>query len=114
MKDYFARYFVESGADAVLLDAVPFFAEISPEDIDLSFLGQLSRFVNFVDAIHDCQLPLLVRGAQQQPLDSQTTGNHLYPMLMAYDQRTGSHHGRAAWIEWTRCLSRLRSREALN
>jgi predicted ATPase len=114
MKDDFAQCFRENRADAVLLDSVPFFSEISAESVDLTFLGHLSRFVNFVDAIHDCQLPLLIRGTQPYPLDAQTAGSQLLPVLTAYDQRTGGHYGQAAWIEWTRCLSRLRSREAIN
>lgn len=114
MKDDFARCFRESGAEAVLLDSVPFFAEISAEAVDLAFLGHLSRFVNFVDAIHDCGLPLLIRGTQPDSLDVYTAEDHLLPVLTAYDERTGSHYGQAAWIEWTRCLSRLRSREAIN
>ncbi len=114
MKDDFEASFKASEAGAVLLDAVPFFAEIPAEAVDVTFLGYLSRFVNFVDAIHDCQLPLLVRGTHAQPLDSQTAGSHLRPALAAYDVRVGGHDGQAAWIEWTRCLSRLRSREAIN
>jgi hypothetical protein len=114
LKDDFSRCFSESGAEAVLLDAVPFFAEIAGPAIDLTFLGYLSRFVNFVDAIHDCRLPLLIRGTHWHTLNAQTGGSHLLPSLIAYDQRTGGHYGQAAWIEWTRCLSRLRSREAIN
>jgi len=34
--------------------------------------------------------------------------------LSAYDDRTGGKQGQTAIIEWNRCLSRLRSREALN
>ncbi|HLY27741.1 MAG TPA: hypothetical protein VKQ72_15455 [Aggregatilineales bacterium] len=114
MKGDFAACFTESGAAAILLDSVPFFAEISAESVGLNFLGHLSRFVNFVDAIHDCRLPLLIRGTNPHPLDSRTVGTQLQQVLADYDQRTGGQYGQVAWIEWTRGLSRLRSREALN
>jgi predicted ATPase len=114
MKDDFAQFFREARAGFILIDRVPFFAEIAAEQINLTFLGHLSRFVNFVDAVHDCRLPLLVRGTQAEVLDTQTVGQTLRAALYAYDARTKYQHGQAAWVEWSRCLSRLRSREAIN
>lgn len=114
MKDDFARLFRENKTQAVLLDAVPFFANIPASAVDLSFLGYLARFVNFVDAIHDTGLPLLIRGMHQHILDPQTAGNHLDSILAAYDERVEGHYGQVARIEWARCLSRLQSREAIN
>jgi predicted ATPase len=114
LKDDFARFFKNSRADFVLLEGVPFFTTVTVNDIDLNFLGQLFRFVNFVDAIHDCRLPLLVRGAQPERVDDAALGQQFRSALMDYDERRGGTEGQAAWIEWSRCLSRLRSREALN
>jgi hypothetical protein len=114
MKDDFAQIFVESRAEAVLLDAVPFFSAISSEMVDLTFLGHLSRFANLVDAIYNCQLPLLIRMTESDTLDAQDVESLLRSALMAYDQRVDGGYGKAAWVEWTRCLSRLRSREAVN
>lgn len=114
MKDDFARAFLNEGSEAVLLDAVPFFADVPAESVDLSFLGYLARFVNFVDAIHDRGLPLLIRGSHQHMLDAQTAGKHMDSILAAYDQRVAGHYGLVARIEWARCLSRLQSREAIN
>ncbi len=114
MKDDFAHCFADYGAEAVLLDEVPFFRAFSKESVDLTFLGYLARFVNFVDAVHDSQLPLLIRGTQAFRLDPLTAGSHLRPLLIAFDQGSGGHYGQTAWIEWTRCLSRLRSRDAIN
>lgn len=114
MKDDFARVFVNEASQAVLLDAVPFFADIPAASVDLSFLGYLARFVNFVDAIHDRGLPLLIRGTHPHELDAQTAGKHMDSILAAYDQRVAGHYGLVARIEWARCLSRLQSREAIN
>lgn len=114
MKDDFARVFLNEGSEAVLLDSVPFFADIPAGAIDLSFLGYLARFVNFVDAIHDCGLPLLIRGTHQQVLNPQTAGKHLDHLLADYDRRVPGHYGEVARIEWARCRSRLQSREAIN
>ncbi len=114
MKDDFARLFVDNGSEAVLLDTVPFFVNIPAASIDLSFLGYLARFVNFVDAIHDSGLPLLIRGTHQHELNPQTAGRHLDSILAIYDQRVEGHYGQVARIEWARCLSRLQSREAIN
>lgn len=114
MKDDFSRLFRDNGSEGVLLDAVPYFADIPARSIDLSFLGYLARFVNFVDAIHDSGLPLLIRGMHQHVLDSQTAGKHLDSVLAIYDQRVEGHYGLVARIEWARCLSRLQSREAIN
>ena len=114
MKDDFARLFVDNATEALLLDAVPFFADIPAESVDLSFLGHLVRFVNFVDAVHDCQLPLLIRGTHPDALDPHTAGSQLLSSLAAYDQRVEGHYGEVARIEWARCLSRLQSREAFN
>ncbi len=114
MKDDFSRLFVDQKTQAVLLDGVPFFAAIPASSIDLSFLGYLARFVNFVDAIHDSGLSLLIRGTQPNVLDAQTAGKHLDAALAAYDQRVEGHYGQVARIEWVRCLSRLQSREAIN
>ena len=85
---------------------------IPVESLDLNFLGYLSRFVNFVDAIYNCGLPLLIRGTQLALLD--TSGSDMHRALVACDQRVAGGYGQAAWVEWTRCLSRLRSREAIN
>ncbi len=114
MKDDFGHFFKAIRAEYVMLDNVPFLTEIDPRDINLTWLGHLSRFVNFVDAIHDCALPLLVRGTHESTLDPKTAGQTLEAALLAYDIRTGGMEGRTAMIEWGRCLSRLRSREALN
>ncbi len=116
MKDDFAHFFRTVHAEYVLLDGVPFFGTIHPQDVDLNFLGNLARFVNFVDAIHDCGLPLLVRGTQSpsSETDAETAGKLLQDALYAYDQRTGGQDGKIAAVEWSRCLSRLRSRQALN
>lgn len=114
MKDDFARVFLNESSEAVLLDAVPFFAELPAASIDLSFLGYLARFVNFVDAIHDCGLPLLIRGTHPQVLNPKTAGKHLDHLLADYDRRVPGHYGAVARIEWARCLSRLQSREAMN
>ncbi len=114
LKDDFARLFVENKTQAVLLDAVPFFANIPPSFVDLSFLGYLARFVNLVDAIHDSGLPLLIRGTHPHSLNPQTAGKHLDSILADYDQRVEGHYGQVARIEWARCLSRLQSREAIN
>jgi len=114
MKDDFSRVFLNEASQAVLLDVVPFFADIPAASVDLSFLGYLARFVNFVDAIHDRGLPLLIRGTHQHELNPQTAGKHMDFILAAYDQRVAGHYGLVARIEWARCLSRLQSREAIN
>jgi predicted ATPase len=114
MKDDFAHFFKDYRPDFVLIDEVPFFSTITAPDVNLTFLGRLSRFVNFVDAIHDCHLPLVVRGTHLGALDAQAIGRQFKAALTGYDDRTGGKHGQTALIEWTRCLSRLRSREALN
>lgn len=114
MKDDFGHFFRAVGAQFVLLDTVPFFADPSTYEIGLTVLGHLARFVNFVDAIHDAALPLLVRGTHEQVLDSQTAGHDLEAALRAYDTKRGGNEGKTAIIEWGRCLSRLRSREVFN
>jgi hypothetical protein len=114
MKDDFGHFFRAVGAHYVLLDTVPFFADPSTYEIGLTVLGHLARFVNFVDAIHDAALPLLVRGTHEQVLDSETAGRDLEAALLAYDVKRGGNEGKTAIIEWGRCLSRLRSREAFN
>ncbi len=114
MKDDFAAMFRSKKAEFILLDAVPFFAPVDSADVGLTFLGRLSRFVNFVDAIHDCGLPLLIRGTHPDPLNGADDGSAFKAFLDAYDARVGDHLGRLAWIEWTRCLSRLKSRDPIN
>jgi hypothetical protein len=114
LKDDFAHFFKQSQADMVLLDRVPFFSDISEIDVDPGFLGHLFRFVNFVDAIHDSQLPLLVRGTYTSGRNLQAVSQAFQAVLYDYDGRVGGKSGHVAWIEWNRCLSRLKSREALN
>src|SRR5262249_23765090 len=71
MKDDFAQFFGERKPDWVLLDAVPFFPAVTLEHVDLKFLGYLAQFVNFVDAVHDCNQALLVRGNQPGSVETQ-------------------------------------------
>jgi len=109
LKDDFATFFRACQSQIVLLDGVPFFREIPAADIDLTYLGYLLRFVNFVDAVHDCYLRLVVRSAYPGPIDIPLLQIKLQAALAAYDQRTGDTYGQIAWIEWSRCLSRLKA-----
>src|SRR5262249_3456435 len=100
MKDDFAQFFGETKPVWVLLDAVRFVPGVTVEHVDLAFLGRLARFVNFVDAVHDCNQALLVRGNQPGSVGNQDLSQYFQETLSAYDERLGGNYGRSAWIEW--------------
>jgi hypothetical protein len=114
LKDNFAEYFRKHTVNGVLLDAFPFFSQWMLEGINPGSLGHLYRFVHLIDAVHDLHLPFALRMTQTQPLSSDYAAADLEQVLCDYDEKTAGHAGAAAWVEITRCLSRLRSRQALN
>lgn len=114
LKDTFAEYFRTHDIDSLLLDAFPFVSQWTLASINPVSLGHLYRFVHLIDAVHDLQLPFMLRMTQTQPLPADYTGADLEQILCEYDGKVGGNAGAAAWVEIARCLSRLRSRQALN
>jgi hypothetical protein len=114
LKDTFAEYFRQHRVSGVVLDDFPFFAGMTGQDIDPSMLGRLYRFVHLIDAIHDLQLPFMLRMTRALPLVSDYKGAEIETALRDYDTHVSGQAGATAWIEMSRALSRLRSRQALN
>ncbi len=114
LKDNFAAYFRQHNIAGVLLDEFPFFTTFAVQDINPGTLGRLYRFVHLIDAVHDMRLPFMLRMTQALPLTADYRAEELERVLHTYDKNVSSHAGTTMWIEITRCLSRLRSREALN
>lgn len=114
LKDSFAEYFRKHTVQGMLLDAFPFFSEMLDENINPGTLGHLYRFVHLIDAVHDLKLPFMLRMTQAQALSPDYNAAELEQMLCDYDEKLMGYAGAAAWIEISRCLSRLRSRQSLN
>jgi hypothetical protein len=114
LKEHFATYLKKHKIEAVLIDEFPFFSDMKGSDIDLMTLGHIYRFVHLVDAVHDLQLPFMLRTDSEQKLSSDYVGAELEEAFQDYDRRLNGKEGATTWIEVTRCLSRLRSRQKLN
>ncbi|MFN8373203.1 MAG: hypothetical protein U0694_10055 [Anaerolineae bacterium] len=114
LKDHFASYFKKHQVDAVLVDEFPYFSGLTSADIDPITLGHIYRFVHLIDAAHDLKLPFMLRMTGKQPLKPDYKAQELEQAFRDYDQRVQSTDGMVTWVEVSRCLSRLRSREKLN
>lgn len=110
----FITFFQTEQIGGMMIDDLPFFSGMTVENIDSGTLDRIYRFVHLLDAIYNSKLACMVRLTNNEAIASDFNGKEVEKTFEAYDQKTPGKAGETAWIQLTRCLSRLRSRESIN